>query len=239
MIGGSKAGSTEPPRETDLAGEAVCGATGLGTSVPCHQLGLKHDHDEQESAADDRLPVGGERNPAETVFEVQDDGPRSQVNGESWMDAAMDRLKGYKQALASADIAFDETLVRDGDWLPLRGYEAGLDLLSMPNPPTAIFCGNDLMAIGVMEAAQEKGLRVPADLSVMGYDDRELARYTHPPLSTLVLPNYEMGQRAAEILIDMAIHGKHMRPMTIKVDGPLVVRETTSGWPARAAQAKR
>ncbi|MBW0367790.1 LacI family DNA-binding transcriptional regulator [Ensifer adhaerens] len=150
------------------------------------------------------------------------------INGECWMDAAMDRLKGYKQALASADIAFDETLVRDGDWLPLRGYEAGLDLLSMPNPPTAIFCGNDLMAIGVMEAAQEKGLQVPTDLSVMGYDDQELARYTHPPLSTLVLPNYEMGQKAAELLIDMAIHGKHMRPMTIKVDGPLVVRDTTA-----------
>ncbi|HEV7309247.1 LacI family DNA-binding transcriptional regulator [Ensifer sp.] len=160
------------------------------------------------------------------------------INGERWMDAAADRLKGYKQALASADIAFDETLVRDGDWLPLRGYEAGLDLLSMPNPPTAIFCGNDLMAIGVMEAAQEKGLRVPADLSVMGYDDQELARYTHPPLSTLVLPNYEMGQRAVEILIDMAIHDKHMRPMTIKVDGPLVVRETTGAWPDKSPAAK-
>jgi len=150
------------------------------------------------------------------------------INGEPWMDAAIDRLKGYKQALATADIAFDESLVRDGDWLPLRGYEAGLELLSMANPPTAIFCGNDLMAIGVMEAAQEKGLCVPGDLSVMGYDDQELARYTHPPLSTLVLPNYEMGQKAAEILIDMAVHGKQVRPMTIKVDGPLVVRDTTA-----------
>nr|WP_087149161.1 LacI family DNA-binding transcriptional regulator [Pararhizobium antarcticum] len=146
------------------------------------------------------------------------------INGEPWMDAAVDRLKGYKQALATADIAFDESLVRDGDWLPLRGYEAGLELLSLTNPPTAIFCGNDLMAIGVMEAAAELGLRVPDDLSVMGYDDQELARYTHPPLSTLVLPNYEMGQRAAEILIDMAVHQKPLRPMTIKVDGPIVLR---------------
>jgi len=61
----------------------------------------------------------------------------------------------------------------------------------------------------------------------MRYDDQALARCTHPPLSTLVLPNYEMGQKAAGYLIDMAIHGKHIRPMTIKVDGPLVVRETT------------
>ena len=150
------------------------------------------------------------------------------INGEPWMDAAIDRLKGHKQALATADIAFDESLVRDGDWLPLRGYEAGLELLSMPNPPTAILCGNDLMAIGVMEAAQEKGLRVPDELSVMGYDDQELARYTHPPLSTLVLPNYEMGQKAAEILIDMAVHGKQTRAMTFKIDGPLVVRTSTA-----------
>ncbi len=156
------------------------------------------------------------------------------INGEPWMDAAIDRLKGYKQALATVDVAFDENLVRNGDWLPLRGYEAGLELLSLASPPTAILCGNDLMAIGVMEAAAEKGLRVPEDLSVMGYDDQELARYTHPPLSTLVLPNYEMGQKAAETLIDMAVHGKKLRPMTIKVDGPLVVRSSTDR-PAQSA----
>jgi LacI family transcriptional regulator len=158
------------------------------------------------------------------------------INGEAWMEAAMDRLKGYKQALATADIAFDERLVRNGDWLPLRGYEAALELLSMDDPPTAIFCGNDLMAIGVMEAAAEKGLAVPEQLSVMGYDDQELARYTHPPLSTLVLPNYEMGQKAAELLIDMAVHGKAMKPMTMKIDGPLVVRSSTA--PPRAAQSR-
>ena len=62
----------------------------------------------------------------------------------------------------------------------------------------------------------------------MGYDDQELARYTHPPLSTLVLPNYEMGQRAAETLIDMTVHGKTFRPMTIKIDGPLVPRASTA-----------
>jgi LacI family transcriptional regulator len=83
------------------------------------------------------------------------------------------------------------------------------------------------MAIGVMEAATELGLKVPDDLSVMGYDDQELARYTHPPLSTLVLPNYEMGQRAAEALIDLAANGKPQRTMAIKIDGPLVRRQST------------
>lgn len=155
------------------------------------------------------------------------------INGEPWMDASADRLKGYRQALATADVAFDEKLIRSGDWLPLTGYHHTFDLMTMDNPPTAILCGNDLMAIGAMEALSELGLRVPEDISVMGYDDQELARYTHPPLSTLVLPNYEMGQRAAEALLDMTVHGKAPRPMTIKIDGPLVRRSSTAGRPDR------
>jgi LacI family transcriptional regulator len=150
------------------------------------------------------------------------------INGEPWMDAAIERLKGYRQALATADIGFDENLVRNGDWLPLRGYQLAFELLQLEDPPTAIICGNDLMAIGVLEAASELGLSVPGELSVMGYDDQELSRYTHPPLSTLVLPNYEMGQRATEALIDIALHGKNIPAMTIKIDGPVVARATTA-----------
>jgi LacI family transcriptional regulator, galactose operon repressor len=152
------------------------------------------------------------------------------INGEPWMDASIDRLKGYRQALATADIAFDEILLRNGDWLPLRGYQLAFDLLALDNAPTAILCGNDLMAIGVLEAASELGLKVPEDLSVMGYDDQELARYTHPPLSTLVLPNYEMGQRAAEALLDMTIHSKSTKSTMIKIDGPLVQRGSTAQY---------
>ena len=150
------------------------------------------------------------------------------INGEPWMDAAIDRLKGYKQALATADIAFDPALVRSGDWLPRRGYDACLELLALPDRPTAIFCGNDLMAMGAIEAAFERGLRVPEDLSIMGYDDQELARYTIPPLTTVLLPNYEMGQKAAELLVDSAIHGKKLRPMVMKIDGPLVLRSSVA-----------
>jgi LacI family transcriptional regulator len=150
------------------------------------------------------------------------------INGEPWMDASVDRLKGYRQALATADIAFDETLIRHGDWLPLTGYHHAFDLLALADRPTAILCGNDLMAIGAMEAISELGLEVPGDISVMGYDDQELARYTHPPLSTLVLPNYEMGARAAEALLDITVHAKPIRPMTIKIDGPLVPRGSTA-----------
>jgi LacI family transcriptional regulator len=150
------------------------------------------------------------------------------INGEPWMEASLDRLKGYRQALATADIAFDPSLLRNGDWLPLQGCQLALELLQSPDPPTAIFCANDLMAMGALEAAAQIGLSVPRDLSIMGYDDQELARYTHPPLSTLVLPNYEMGRRAAELLIDLAVHNKAARPMTIKIDGPLVERSSVA-----------
>ena len=155
------------------------------------------------------------------------------INGEPWMEASADRLKGYRQALAAADIAFDLHLIRNGDWLPLQGYRLALELLRSANPPTAIFCANDLMAMGALEAAGRMGLRVPEDLSIMGYDDQELARYTHPPLSTLVLPNYEMGRKAVELLIDIAIHKKALRPTTVEIDGPLIERYSVGDRPSR------
>ena len=150
------------------------------------------------------------------------------INGEPWMAAAADRLKGFRQALSTADIAFDPALFRNGDWLPLRGYQLSLELLRLKNPPSAIFCANDLMAVGALEAARELGLQVPGDVSVMGYDDQELARYTHPPLTTLVLPNYDMGRRAADMLIDIAIHNKPIRAMTFRIDGPLIERASVA-----------
>jgi LacI family transcriptional regulator len=89
------------------------------------------------------------------------------------------------------------------------------------------------MAMGALGAADEMGLRVPEELSVMGYDDQELARHTRPPLSTVVLPNYEMGRKAAELLIDLAIHAKAMRPATFEIDGPLVERYSVADCPGR------
>jgi LacI family transcriptional regulator len=146
------------------------------------------------------------------------------INGENWMDAATERMRGYRQALATHDIPFDQDLIREGDWLPLKGYQLAKDLLNTKKRPTAILCANDLMALGAIEAAAELGIQVPQELSIMGYDDQELARYTHPPLSTLVLPNYQMGRHAAELLIDAFTSGRQMRTGLIKVDGPVVER---------------
>ena len=151
------------------------------------------------------------------------------INGEPWMEAAQDRFKGYRRALATADLPFDARLVRDGDWMSSTGFEGTLSLMQEPRPPTAIFCANDLMALGAMEALKQLGLRVPEDVSVMGYDDQEISRHTHPPLTTLVLPNYEMGQAAVEALMTLA-HAEpgseRSRRALTKIDGPLVRRES-------------
>lgn len=149
------------------------------------------------------------------------------VNGEGWIEAAAERLKGYRQALSTRDIPFDPQLVREGDWQVSSGHEHALALLSLPDPPTALFCANDLMAVGALEAVRELGLSVPADVSVVGYDDQDIARYTQPPLSTVLLPNYEMGRWAAESLIAQ-VNGGVVRRTSMKMDCPLVERDSVA-----------
>lgn len=152
------------------------------------------------------------------------------INGEPWMEAAKDRLKGYQRALATADLPYDPALVRDGDWMSGTGFDATLQLMQQPRPPTALFCANDLMALGALEALKQLGLRVPDDVSVMGYDDQEISRHTHPPLTTVVLPNYEMGRVAVETLLRLEAGGaEETRRWLTKIECPLVVRETVRG----------
>jgi LacI family transcriptional regulator len=145
------------------------------------------------------------------------------VEGEVWMEASRERLKGYRQALASHDIVFDPALVRPGNWEPSAGFEQTLALMRLADPPTAIFCANDLMAMGCYDALRELGKRIPDDVAVMGYDDREIAQFMRPPLTTIVLPLFDMGARAAEYIIDFAA-GPKQRPAQIKVECPLVER---------------
>jgi LacI family transcriptional regulator len=146
------------------------------------------------------------------------------INGEPWMDASRDRLRGYRRALAGADIAFDAALVRNGNWEPTAGYAGTQALMQLAVPPTAIFCANDMMALGCYEALGELGRRIPEDVAVIGYDDREVARHLRPPLTTIVLPHYAMGIDAAECLFDVAA-GHTVQPR-IKVEGQLVDRRS-------------
>jgi LacI family transcriptional regulator len=147
------------------------------------------------------------------------------IEGEVWMDASRDRLKGYRQALANAEILYDPDLVRPGNWEPSAGYEQTHALMNLKDPPTAIFCSNDLMALGCYEALKELGERIPEDVAVIGYDDREIAQFTRPPLTTVLLPHFEMGTLAAEYLINNPAQIKG-RQLQIKVECPLVERSS-------------
>jgi LacI family transcriptional regulator len=147
------------------------------------------------------------------------------IMGEALMDASRDRLKGYRHALAGADLPFDPDLVKPGNWEPSAGYEQTFALMRLAAPPTAIFCANDLMAVGSIEALRELGRRIPEDVAVVGYDDRELAQFTHPPLTTVLLPHFEMGAQAAAYLIDH-VGPPPLRPPQIKIECPLIERKS-------------
>jgi LacI family transcriptional regulator len=145
------------------------------------------------------------------------------IGGEPRMDASRDRLKGYRRALAEAGIPFDRTLVRDGNWEPSAGFERTRSLMAEDNPPTAIFCANDLMAFGCYQALAEMGRRIPQDVAVVGYDDRDIATFLHPPLTTVLLPHYEMGVEAVTCLFDR-LGRPSSRASQIKVEGTLIER---------------
>ena len=155
------------------------------------------------------------------------------VHGQSWTDPARDRIRGYRRALAEHDILYDPALVRPGNWEPPTGYEHTAALMDLPDPPTAIFLSNDMMAVGAYDALRERGLRVPEDVSVVGYDDREIAQFMRPALTTVVLPHHEMGLQAAETLIDGEVRAEGRQPQ-IKVECPLVDRDSVGLPRARA-----
>jgi DNA-binding LacI/PurR family transcriptional regulator len=126
--------------------------------------------------------------------------------------AAERRRKGYEEALSQAGLDIWSGYEQFGDWAPESGYHAMQRLLDLPTPPTAVFASNDLMAIGAMEAVQQRNLRMPDDIALVGFDDIPAASWVRPRLSTVAQYPKEMGTRLAEALFER-IHGEY--------DGPL------------------
>jgi LacI family transcriptional regulator len=147
------------------------------------------------------------------------------INGPPGWDAALNRMAGYQEELAAWGIPFDPVLVDVGDWEVRSGYLAGQRLISLEQPPTAVFAANDLMALGVIYAAQEAGLRVPEDLAVVGYDDRDFSGFIRPALTTVRMPCEQMGRASAESLLRL-IKGEVEVVEPILVKGELVVRQS-------------
>lgn len=130
------------------------------------------------------------------------------LNNTDDVPATHSRLRAFKETLANAGLPFHEELVQSEHSEVPGGYQAALRLLKPQSRPTAVFCYNDRMAMGAYRAAGELGLRIPDDISFVGFDNQELiAENLYPALTTVALPHYEMGAWATENLID-AIEGK-------------------------------
>jgi DNA-binding LacI/PurR family transcriptional regulator len=141
------------------------------------------------------------------------------------------RIDGFRAALDTAAVDFDTRFVRHGDFRVEGGIREARALLSMPQRPTAIFAGNDHQALGVYQVADEMGLRVPDDLSVVGFDDLPLARWVGPPLTTIRQPLIEMAATAARLAIGLNA-GEEVDAPRIELATELIVRKSTAAPPS-------
>lgn len=147
-------------------------------------------------------------------------GPRGWV-------ATEERLSGYRAALAEARVLPRPELESVGDFTIPGGRAAAGPLLALAEPPTAVFAFNDNMAVGVVEAARAAGLRVPGDLSVVGFDDSDLASLLTPPLTTVRQPLAEMGRIAVSLLLRL-LEGQRVEALEVELAAALVVRASTA-----------
>jgi LacI family transcriptional regulator len=160
------------------------------------------------------------------------------VAGKSHITSTIDRLAGYRSALDDAEIAFDESLVASGASRTDEARTATRTLMDLADPPTALFVANNLMTIGAVAAIEERGLTIPGDIAIVGFDDFDWANVFRPTLTCVAQPTYELGRAAAELVLDrIRDHAPNSKPAHIVVlPGQLVIRES-SGSPVHAAAA--
>lgn len=141
-----------------------------------------------------------------------------------------ERQRGYEQALRDNGLEADEKLIKEGD--PRSSENARKltkELLELENPPTAIFATNNLMTLGLLEAVNEAKLRIPNDISAIGFDDMPWAKAVMPPLTVIRQPGYEMGRRAAELMFQR-IADPLREKVQIIMEPSIIMRESTAKW---------
>jgi LacI family transcriptional regulator len=152
------------------------------------------------------------------------------ITGTMDLGCSRDRLAGYRAALNECHVPIDAALIREGDFNQPTGYQAARDLFDLPDPPTAIFASNDVMAFGVMEAVRDRGLRIPEDVSIVGFDNIPQAEHVRPQLSTIEQPLADMGREATRRLLEL-IDNPDLPLTRIELPTKLVVRASTRAFP--------
>ena len=146
---------------------------------------------------------------------------RSEVN-----DRALERRRAYEDTLIERTIAIDSSLIFERDFEFIEGRTAMRRMLDRPDPPSAVFAANDIQAVGALFECRDAGIRVPDDISIIGFDDLPLAEYTVPPLTTIRVPGQRMGHMAASRLLAM-IRGELNPPSEI-LPVEFIRRESTA-----------
>jgi len=143
-----------------------------------------------------------------------------------WL-ASQERLRGHIAALAGRGMLADPSYLRYANFRIDGGHEAALEFLDLPDPPTAIFAFSDSMAIGAAQAAAERGWRIPADLSVVGFDDTLEAAVTVPALTTVRQPLAELGRIAVSLLLRQ-LENRRLEPLRVELETKLVIRDSAA-----------
>ncbi|WP_188553047.1 LacI family DNA-binding transcriptional regulator [Edaphobacter dinghuensis] len=157
------------------------------------------------------------------------------ITGSLSLQTGLERLRGYEEALRESDIEVDRNLVLEGDFRYESGYRLGKELLKRRVKPTAVFVCNGVMTVGVLKAFEELGVRCPEDISLATFDDLAVDRSFHPHLTAVVQPGYEMGARAATILMDRVEGKLTNEPFVVRIVPTLVVRESTRARKPRSS----
>jgi LacI family transcriptional regulator len=147
------------------------------------------------------------------------------VSGLGSITSSAERIRGYRRAMIEADLLVDERLIVSGDSRLEGGEVATAHLLDLRPPPSALFVANNMMTLGAVAAVHDRGLQIPADIALVGFDDFPWADVFRPRLSTVAQPTYELGRRGAELLVER-IADPLAAPERIMLPGHLVIRES-------------
>ena len=151
----------------------------------------------------------------------------SHISGPQNLTIYIQRKNGYLEALKKYGIPFDESLLLVNRLTTDDSVPAVQQLMNLPNPPDAIFCGNDTTALSAMIYLRDQGIRIPQDMGVVGFSDEPYSKVVSPSISTIAQPGFEMGQKAAELMI-MKIEDKDKSFHTIVLPSELIVRESSN-----------
>jgi DNA-binding LacI/PurR family transcriptional regulator len=157
------------------------------------------------------------------------------IGGPTHISTGRERLEGYKKALVDHGIAVDESLIKIGDFKQDSGYRLAHELLSLENPPGAVFVANNLMTLGALCAIHERGLNIPRDVAIVGFDDMPWATSLAPPLTAVAQPTYELGSTAADLLLQRIADRE--RPLVEMTLEPNLVVRASCGQAERSGQS--